>query len=208
MRLLALSALLSAVTTFVTAAALRASDPALAVLAVAALTVLLTWYARLHADADHPALELVNPAAATTLAAVGRRGWATVLPVCTAHVVGAILGGAGALALADRWGTPLIFDADDLVVAGAGAAVVGLLVAWTTLALDASGPDALAGIPVVVAGGILPLGLVGAFSPAVVLGLATADLIAWDVALVAAGAGLAAAVVGGWIVGLLLPASD
>lgn len=208
MRLLALSATLSALTTFVAAAALRASDPTVAVLAVAAVTVLLTWYARLHTDENNPALGLVNPAAATTLAAVGRRSWATVLPVCTAHVVGAVLGGAAALGLADRWGTPLIFDADDLVVAGVGAAVVGLLVAWTTLALDASGPDALAAVPVLVAGAILPLGLVGAFSPAVVLGLAAADLLTWDVALVAAGAGIVAAAVGGWAIAFLLPTGD
>lgn len=208
MRLLTLSAAMSALLTVVTAAALRASDPVLTVLAASAVTVLLTWYARLHADDDHPAIGLVNPASATTLAAVGRRSWSTLLPTWTAHVVGAVLGGVAALGLGDRWGDPLLFDADDLVIAGVGAAVVGLVGAWATLALDASGPDALAAVPVVVAGGVLPLGLIGAFSPSVVLGLAAADLLAWDVALVAAGSGLLAAAVGGWIVGLLLPASD
>ena len=158
MRLLALSAAMSALLTVVTAAALRASDPVLAVLAASAVTVLLTWYARLHADDDHPALGLVNPASATTLAAVGRRSWSTLLPTWTAHVVGAVLGGVAALGLGDRWGDPLLFDADDLVIAGVGAAVVGLVGAWATLALDASGPDALAAVPVVVAGGVLPLG--------------------------------------------------
>lgn len=208
MRLLSLSAAVSALLTVVAAASLRASDPTLAVLAVAAVTVLLTWYARLHADEDHPSLGLVNPAAATTLAAVGRRSWSTLLPNWTAHALGAVLGGLGAQALGSRWGDPLIFDADDLVVAGVGAAIVGVLVAWTTLAIDASGPDALAAVPVAAAGGILPLGLVGTFSPSVVLGLATADLLSWDVALVAAGSALLAAAVGGWIVGLLLPAAD
>ncbi|MGB9011588.1 MAG: hypothetical protein WCB95_01840, partial [Aeromicrobium sp.] len=86
MRLLGLSAAMSALITIVTAAALRASDPALAVIAVAAVTVLLTWYARLHADDDHPVLGLANPASATTLAAVGRRSWSTLLPTWTAHV--------------------------------------------------------------------------------------------------------------------------
>ncbi|MGB9012036.1 MAG: hypothetical protein WCB95_04115, partial [Aeromicrobium sp.] len=100
------------------------------------------------------------------------------------------------------------FDADDHVIAGVGAAIVGLVGAWSTLALDASGPDALAAVPVAVAGGILPLGLIGTFSPSVVLGLAAADLLAWDVALVAAGSGLLAAAVGGWIVGFLIPAAD
>ena len=208
MRLLGLSAAMSALLTVVTAAALRASDPTLAVVAVAALTVLLTWYARLHVDGDSPAIGLVNPAWATTLAAVGRRSWATLLPLWTAHVLGAVLGGVAALGLGERWGDPLIFDADDLVIAGVGAAVVGLVGAWSTLALDASGPDALAAVPVAVAGGVLPLGLVGAFSPSVVLGLAAADLLAWDVALVAAAAGLLAAAVGGWIIGFLLPTPD
>jgi|SRR5664279_3186975 hypothetical protein len=208
MRLLALGAAMSALTTFVTAMALRAADATLAVLTVASLTVLLTWYARLHTDDEHPSLGLVNPASATTLAAVGRRSWATMLPILTGHGLGAVVGGLAALGLADQWGDPLIFDADSVLVAGVGAAVVGFLVAWATLALDASGPDALAAVPVVVAGGIMPLGLVGAFSPAVVVGLAAADLLTWDIALVAAGAGLAAAAVGGWVVGFLIPAAD
>ncbi len=208
MRLLSLSAVMSALLTVVAAGSLRASDPTLAVLAVAAVTVLLTWYARLHADGARPFLALVNPASATTLAAVGRQSWTGVLPVYTAHVVGAVLGGLAALALGDRWGDPLIFDADDLVVAGVGTALVGLIAAWATLAVDASGPDALSAVPVVVAGALLPLGLLGAFSPTLVLGLATADLLSWDVALAAAGSGVLASAVGGWIVGLLLPSPE
>lgn len=208
MRLLALSAATSALLTVVTAGSLRAADATLAVLAVAALTVLLTWYARLHTTDAHSGVGLVNPAAATTLAAVGRGSWSTILPVYAAHVVGAVLGGLGALGLGDRWGEPLVFDADDVVVAGAGAAVVGLVVAWTTLALDAGGPDALGAVPVAVAGGLLPIGLLSAFSPAIALGLAAADLLSWEIALVAAGSGLLAAAVGGWIVGFLLPADE
>jgi hypothetical protein len=196
---------MSALVTVVAGGALRASDPVLTVAAVAAVVVLLTWYARLHADDGHPAFGLTNPAAAVTLTVVGRRPWSTLLPDLTAHTLGAVLGGLGAYALADSWGNPLIYDADDLVVAGVGGAVVGLLVAWTSLALDAGGPDALSAAPVVVAGGLLPLGLIGAFSPAVLVGLATANLIGWAVALVAAGSGLLASAVGAWLVGLLLP---
>jgi len=52
---------------------------------------------------------------------------------------------------------------------------------------------------------VLPLGLIVAFQPAAVIGLATADLVPWDVALVAAGAVLVASAIGAYAVSLLVP---
>ncbi len=207
MRPLVTGALSSATLTLVTALALRADDAAVGVAAVAATAVLLGWYARLGSDDTVSTLDVANPAAGMTLAAVGRRPWGTLLPLVAAHLVGAVAAGFAALGLESRLANPLISDADGLVVAAVGAAVVGLVGAWATLAVDGGGHDALAAVPVVVAGA-LPLALVGTFSPAVVLGLATAELLPWDVAGTAAAVAFVAAGVGAWIAGLLLPAEN
>jgi hypothetical protein len=204
-RRLVVAGLMSALTTLIAAMALRAAEATLAVVAVSAVAALFTWYAQLHSSDDESALGLAGPAAAVTLAVVGRRPWSTLLPEIAAHLVGAVLGGLVAMGLDDRLGDTLVFGAPGLVVAGVGAAVVGLLGAWATLAIDAGAPEAAAAVPVLAGGAALPLGLLTAFQPAAVIGLATAGIIAWDVASVAAAAGLAGAVVGAYTVSLLVP---
>lgn len=204
-RLLAVAALMSATLTLVTAMALRAADATLAVVAVAALVVLLTWYAQLHSTDEHSAAGLVSPASAVALAVVGRRPWATLLPAVVAHVVGGVVGGLAALGLDDRLGDTLVFAEPGLVLAGVGAAVVGVIGAWATLAVDGRGPEALSAVPVAVGGAVLPIGLLAVFQPAVVMGLATASLVPWDVALVAAAAALVASAIGAYAVSALVP---
>ncbi len=198
-------ALFSALLTLTAAMALRAADATLAVAAVAAVAVLFTWYAQLHSTDERGTLGLANPASAVTLAVVGRRPWATLLPVLAAHTIGAVIGGFGALAIDDRLGETLVFTQPDLVVTAVGAALIGLVGAWATLSVDGGGHEALGVIPVLVGGAVLPLGLIVAFQPAAVIGLATAGLVPWDVALVAAGAVLAASAVGAYAVSLLVP---
>lgn len=205
MRLLTMGALLSALLTFVSAMALRAADATLAVAAVAAVAVLFTWYAQLHTSDERSTLGLANPASILTLAVVGRRPWATILPPLAAHTVGAVLGGLAALGLDGRLGDTLVFTQPGLVVAAVGAAIVGLIGAWTTLSIDGGGHEALAGIPAILGGAILPLGLLAVFHPAAVIGLATAGLVPWDVALVAAGSALAASIAGAYAVTALVP---
>ena len=205
MRLLSMGALLSALLTFVAAMALRAADATLAVAAVAAVAVLFTWYAQLHSSDERSTLGLANPASVLTLAVVGRRPWATILPALAAQTVGGVLGGLGALALDDRLGDTLVFTQPGLVVVAVGAAVVGVIGAWTTLSIDGGGPEALAGIPAIVGGAVLPLGLLTVFHPAAVIGLATAGLVPWDVALVAAGTTLVASIAGAYAVTALVP---
>ncbi|MET0767084.1 MAG: hypothetical protein ABWX57_09120 [Aeromicrobium sp.] len=205
-RLLVIAASMSAMITLVSAMALRAADATLAVVAVAALVVLLTWYAQLHATEEHSSVGLANPAAAVTLAVVGRRPWATLLPAVVAHAVGGVLGGLLALVLEDRLGDTLVFTDPSLVLAAVGAALVGLVGAWTTLSIDGGGSEALSAVPVLVGGAVLPLGLLAVFQPAVVIGLATAGLVPWDVALVAAGTVLGASAVGAYTVSVLVPA--
>ncbi|MEJ7634318.1 hypothetical protein [Aeromicrobium sp.] len=205
MRRLTMGALLSALLTLVSAMALRAADATLAVAAVAAVVVLFAWYALLHSTDERSTLDLANPASAVTLAVVGRQPWGNLLPAIAAHTVGAVIGGLAALALEDRLGDTLVFAQPGLVVTAAGAALVGLIGAWATLSVDGDGHESLAAIPAVVSGAILPLGLLTAFHPAAVIGLATAGLVPWDVALVASGSTLAASIVGAYAVTVLVP---
>lgn len=205
-RHLSIAALVSAMLTFVAAAALRAADATLAVAAVAAAAWLFTWYAQLHSTGEQSSLGLANPAAVVTLAIVRRQPWGGALPVVAAHVVGAVLGGLGALALDDHLGDTLVFATPGLVPAAVGAALVALLGAWTTLAIDAGGPELASVVPVLVGGAVLPLGLLATYQPAVVIGLATAGIVPWDVALVAAAGTAVASVVGAYAVSFLIPA--
>jgi glycerol uptake facilitator-like aquaporin len=204
-RFIFMATLLSALTTLVAAMALRAADATLAVAAVASVAVLFTWYAHLHSTQERSSVELANPASILVLAVVGRRSWATVLPAVAAHVVGAVLGGLLALALDDQLGDTLVYTEPGLTLAAVGAAVVGLIGAWTTLSIDGGGPEALAAVPVAVGGAVLPIGLLTAFHPAAAIGLATAGLLSWDVALVAAAASLGAGLVGAFAVSWLVP---
>lgn len=200
-----MAAFSSAIFSLVAAMALRAADPTLAVAGVAALVVLLTWFAQLHVTDEQGSGGLVNPAAVVTLAVVRRHPWTTVLPMITAHVVGAVAGGLVALSLDDQLGDTLIFANPSLVVAAVGAFVVGLAGAWATLSVDGGGASALAGVPALLGGAVLPLGLLAAFQPAVTIGLATAGVVPWDVALIAATATLVASVVGAYAVSILVP---
>ncbi len=198
-------ALLSAILTLTAAMALRAADATIAVAAVAAVAVLFTWYAQLHSTDERGTLGLANPASAVTLAVVGRRPWSTLLPVLAAHTIGAVLGGLAALALDDRLGDTLVFTQPGLIITAVGATLVGLVGAWATLSVDGGGHEGLSAVPVIVGGAVLPLGLFTVFQPAAVIGLATAGLVPWDVALVAAGAVLVASGIGAYVVSLLVP---
>lgn len=204
-RNLGIAAFVSAIFSLVAAMALRAADPTLAVAGVAALAVLLAWFAQLHATEEQGGGGLVNPAAIATLAVVRRHPWTTVLPLLTAHVVGAVVGGLIALSLDDQLGDTLIFANPSLAATAAGAAVVGLVGAWATLSVDGGGAAPLAAVPALVGGAVLPLGLLVAFQPAATIGLATAGLVPWDAALIAAAATLTASVAGAYCVSLLVP---
>ncbi|MGA8988653.1 hypothetical protein [Aeromicrobium sp.] len=206
MRLLSTAAALAATITLASALALRAADPTLAVAAVAAVIVLFTWYAQLHSTDEASGLWLANPASAVTLAVVRRGSWSTLLPVLTAHTVGAVVGGLAALGLDDRLGESIVFTQPGLVVTAVGAALVGLVGAWATLTIDGGGSEPYAAVPAVLGGAVLPLGLLTVFHPAAVIGLATAGLVPWDVALVAAGTTLAASAIGAYGVTALVPA--
>ncbi len=205
MRSLTVAALLAAITTFVSALALRAPDATVSVLAVAAIAVLTTWLATLHSTEDESGLALSSPAAALTLALVGRRSTGLLLPIIAAQVVGAVLGGLAALGLDDRLGGSLVWSEPNRVAIGVVVAVLAILAAWVLLAIDGGEHPLWASVPPVLAGASLGVGLAVALNPAAVLGLATAGLLSWTTAGIAAGAGIVASAVGAYAITLVTP---
>ena len=205
MRSLTVAALLAAITTFVAALALRAPDATLAVLAVAAVVVLTTWVAALHTTEDESGIALTSPAAAVTLTLVGRRSPTFLLPLIAAQVVGSILGGLAALGLDDRLGGSLVWSEPTRVVTGVVIAVLAILAAWVLLVIDGGEHAAWAAVPPVLVGASLGVGLAVALNPAAVLGLATAGLVSWTIAGIAAGAALVASAIGAYAITLVTP---
>ncbi|MBC7630032.1 hypothetical protein [Aeromicrobium sp.] len=205
MRTLSVAAILAALTTFIAALALHAADATTAVLAVAAITVFVTWIARLHTDDEGSGLALISPAAAVALTLVGRRGAALILPLVAAQVLGAVLGGFAALALGDRLGDTLVFTDPSMLVAGVVTGVLAVVGTWVLFAIDGEAHEAYAAVPTVMTGAVLPLGFIAALNPAVILGIATAGLVPFDIALVAAASALVGAAIGAYTMALVAP---
>lgn len=205
MRTLSVAAILAALTTFVVALALRAPDATVAVLAVAAFTVFVTWLCRLHSTEEESGLALSSPAAVVALALAGRRKTATILPLIAAQTVGAVAGGFVALGLESRLGETLVFTQPGRLVTGVVIGVLAIIGAWVLFAVDGEVHEAYAAVPPILTGASLPLGLVGALNPATIVGVATAGLVPWDIALVAAGVALAGAAVGAFTMALVTP---
>ncbi len=205
MRTLAAAAILSAVTTFSSALALRAPDATIAVAAVALVTALVTWLAALHSTEETSGLALASPAAAVTLLAVRRTPAAGLLPLLAAQIVGAVAAGFAALGLDSQLGGALTWSDPSPVAAGVGVAFVGLIIAWTVLVIDGGESTAWAGLGPVATASALGVGLAGAVNPAVVLGLATAGIVGWLTAGIAAVVGLVAAFAGAYLIGILTP---
>lgn len=206
MKPLALAAVASALTTSVAAWSLRATDPTTAVAAVAVVAVAVGWLARFHDTAEASGLALAGPVQLTSLTLVGRASAAGALPVVAAQVVGAVAAGAGVTALGLPGGS-LVWDEPTLLAAGVLSVLVGVLVAWTTLAADTAGPAWLALGPVPAAG-LLGVGLAAAAQPAAVLGLATAGVVAWPVAVAVSVGALVGAVVGTFVVSWVSPHAE
>ena len=206
MRTLAAAAIFSAVITFSSALALRAPDATVSVVAVALVTAFATWLATLHSTEQRSGLSLTSPAVAVTLAAVRRTPASELLPLFAAHVVGAVAAGFAALGLDSQLGGALTWTDPSPVAVGVGVAFVGVLASWTVLAIDGGENAAWAGLGPVVSASALGVGFATAINPAVVVGLATAGIVGWTTAGVAAGAGLVAAFVGAYIIGILTPA--
>jgi glycerol uptake facilitator-like aquaporin len=198
MRPLSVAAILAALTTFVAALALRAPDATVAVLAVAAMAVVVTWLAGQHTTEDESGLALTSPAAALALALVGRANRATLLPLIAAQVVGAVLGGLAANGLDSRLGDTLVFTAPGRLVTGIVVGVLAIIGTWILFAIDGAVNEAYAVVPPILAGAALSLGFTTALNPAVIVGIATASLVPWTAALIAAGAGLVGAVIGAY----------
>lgn len=205
MRKLVAAALFAALTTFVVALSLRAPDATVALLAVAGITVLITWFAGQHSTDEESGLALANPASAVALTLVGRSNSATILPLIASQLIGAVVGGFAALGLDSKLGDTLIWSEPPLLTTGIVVGVLGIVATWLIFAIDQHVSEAYAAIPPLITGASLPLSLGSALNPAVVVGLAIANLISWDVASVAALAGLLAAAVGAYTVNVISP---
>ena len=205
MRKLVAAALFAALTTFVVALSLRAPDTTVALLAVAGITVLVTWFAGQYSTEEESGLALANPASAVALTLVGRSNSATILPLIASQLSGAVVGGFAALGLGPKLGDTLIWSEPTLLTTGIVVGVFGIVATWLIFAIDQQVSEAYAAIPPLLTGASLPLSLGSALNPAVVLGLATANLISWDVASVAALSGLLAAVVGAYTANVISP---
>lgn len=205
MRTLSVATILAAVTTFVAALALRAPDATLAVLAVAGVAVLTTWVAALSTTEQESGVALASPTAAVTLALVGRRSSSFLLPIIAAQAVGGVLGGLAALGLDDELGGSLVWTEPTRIGTGVVVAVLAILAAWVVLAVDGGEHAAWAAVPPVFAGASLGVGLAVALNPAAVVGLATAGLLSWTTAGIAAVAALTASAVGAFAITLVTP---
>lgn len=205
MRTLSAAAILSAVITFSSALALRAPDATVAVAAVALVTAFITWIAALHSADETSGLALSSPAAALTLAAVRRTPASALLPLVAAQIVGAVAAGFAAFGLDRYLGGALTWTDPSPVAVGVGVAFFGLLASWTVLAVDGGETAAWTGLGPVASAAALGVGLAAALNPAVVLGLATAGIVGWLTAAIAAGVGLLAAFLGAYVIEAVTP---
>lgn len=205
MRTLSAASVFGAATTFFAALALRAPDAAVAVGAVAVVTAFIAWLAALHSTEVTSGLALTSPAAALTLVAVRRTRAGDLLPLIAAQVVGAVAGGFAALGLDKSLGGALVWTDPSPWAVGIVIGFVGLLTSWVVLAVDGGETTAWIALSPLASAAALGVGLTAGANPAVVVGLATAGVISWLTAGIAAGAGLIAAVVGAYLIGAVTP---
>ena len=181
--------------------ALHASSAVLAVAAVVAVTVLLGWF-------GHSGLAELNAAWALPLALAGRARFGELLPTLVVQVAAALAAGFGAAALGTRLGEPLLFDTPTPWTVGLITVLVGILTAWTVLAVDGQAPGALLAVPVATAGAAPSIVLVATANPAVTLGAAAAGLLPWTTAALAAAGLLAVTAAGAFAIAAVAPDTE
>lgn len=205
MRTLTTAAILGAVSTFCSALALRAPDATVAVAAIALITAFVTWLAALHSTEDASGLALANPASAVTFSVVRRFKAASLLPIVAAQVLGCVGGGFAALGLERHLGGSLAWVDPSPIAIGVAVAVLGIVAAWVTLAVDGGESAAWSAVGPVLSSSALGVGLAAALNPAVIVGLATAGAVGWPTAGIAAGVGLVAAAAGAYLIDWVAP---
>ena len=209
MRPLVTAAVLHLVGTLGVGLSLAASEATLAAVAMAGTLSLLVWFASLHSDDAGSGLPLASSAALVGLTLTGRSAGSRLLPLLAAQVVGATIAGAGLLGVGRLTpGGTLLWDEPPLVPALVAAVLVGVIASWAFLAIDGGAPAAWWSVPVVVAAATLSIVLAAAVSPAVVIGLATAGLVGWPVALATSGGVIVGAAGGVFAAGIAAPAPE
>ena len=170
--------------------------------------VLVTWFALLHSSPERSGLGLTNPASAIALSVAGRQPRSSLLPLVTAHVVGAALAGLAALGLNPQLGAAQVSAAPHWASALVAGALVGVLGTWATFAVDGQAGAPYAAVPVLLGGAVLPVGFSSLVNPVTVLGIAASGVLDWEPALIAATASVAGAVAGAYAISLMLPADQ
>jgi glycerol uptake facilitator-like aquaporin len=208
MRTLSAAAIFGAVATFSSALALRAPDATVAVAAIAAITAFVAGLAPLHSTEQVSGLALTSPAAALTLVAVRRTPASGLLPLIAGQVVGSVAGGFAALGIDRQLAGALTWPDPSPVAVGVSVGVLGIVLAWVVLAVDGGESPTWTAVGPILAASALGVGLAPALNPAVAVGLATAGVVSWTTASIAAVVGLLAAFIGAYAISLVTPADD
>lgn len=203
MRRLSVALVASFAITLASVLGLRTLDPAVALLALAATVAAL---ATLVARIGPGSLGLLDPAWSLSLLLRGRVPVWDLLPTWAAHAVGAA--GAGLL------GSTLVDDLPvrspsaepDLLPALVVLATAAVLGAWLAAHADEQrAVPAVAGLPTIAAGVVLPAAFVAAVNPAALFGLGVAGVAGWTYVFFTALTIVAAAVLAGLTYRLLAP---
>lgn len=188
------AAALVAQLSLVTVVTARATDPATAVLAVAAASLLAVLGLR-RLDRSAGTLGLLDPAWALALLVRRRLPGVALVPAWAASIVGGLVGGLLGSVVVDRLPRLLVQDQPDLVVAGVVLAVAGVASGWTASWADvaadgrsAAEARAAAGstvLPAVSGAAAVPALFVGAANPAVLFAVGVAGQADWTYVTVA-----------------------
>lgn len=204
MRAITLATVWSFLMTLVAAVALRADSIVLALAAMASFAAIVAWFTAQHSSEDVSGLAQTGSAAAVSLTLARRHPFSLLLPIVTGQLVGAIIAGFAVSQLNDELGPVLGWFDPSLASVIIGATLIGLIGGWLILFIDGYLNEGLAAFPVLLGGGLLPIGYALAFQPAVLIGLATANITEWSTSLIAGGCVLAAAAIAGFSLPLLL----
>lgn len=212
------AAALVAQLSLVTVVTARAADPATAVLAIAAASLIaVLGLGRLDPPSRGVpgALGLLDPAWSLALLVRRRLPATALVPAWAASIVGALVGGLLGGIVVARLPRLLVQDQPDLVAAGIVLGAVGVGSCWTVLWADraaggksAAEARAAAGttaLPAISATAALPAVFVGAANPAVLFAVGVSGQADWSYVLVAALC-LTAAVVVTAVLGTAVPA--
>jgi|GEM_PF-5844996 aquaporin Z len=182
----------------------RAQDPALAGVGLAAaigLLAILTANGRFG-------LGVLDPAWTLALLLRGRLGVADLLPLWAAQAVGALVFGALARWVVDDLRQWSVIDQPDLAPAAVVVALIALVGSWVVVAVDGGrAPAAAAGLPALGGAAALPPPFAAAANPAALFALGVAGIAEWEYVFFVSIAAFGGAVIGALTSPILEPST-